>query len=128
MEVAKSMEDNSERFFKLVSVSQKIQFLFYILFPIGVILGMISGVKLISYIGPSIICTSWLVPGISIVLRAPWVAQAWLKGINSSFPAAPWNELSKGQKFSIHFYSLSCFVAAVGIAILVVISYYDNSK
>lgn len=122
------MADNSERFFKLVSVSRRIQFLFYLLFPVGAILGMISRVILFSYIGPSLIFVSWLVPGLSIVLGAPWIAQAWLKGINSSFPATPWNQLTKGQKLSIYFYSMCSFTAAAGIAILVVISFSANNK
>jgi len=50
---------------------------------------------------------SWITPGILIVLRSPWLAQAWLRGINPfAISAAPWEQLSNGKKLLIYFWSL----------------------
>ncbi len=61
---------------------------------------------------------SWITPGILILLRTPWLAYAWLRGINTFvFGDTPWEDLSSIQKFPTYFWSilpLGVIVLAVG--------------
>jgi ABC-type glycerol-3-phosphate transport system permease component len=72
------------------------------------------------YIAPVLICVSWLVPGILLVLMSPSLAQAWLRGIIPRIPATPWKDLLTGQKVSVYFFSSLCFIGAVGVLITMI--------
>src|SRR5262245_350876 len=50
-----------------------------------------------------LIVFSWIMPGIFILLRHPWLARAWLRGITPSISNTPWEELSKGDVFFTYF-------------------------
>ena len=55
-----------------------------------------------------LIIVSWTTSGLLVILGKPWLAQAWLRGINSFIiPATPWDELSIGKKIMIYFYLMS---------------------
>lgn len=64
-------------------------------------------------------CFVFITPGIAI-LFAPWLAHAWLSGINWMIPRKPWEELSALQKVLIY---LTCMVfllvgAAIGYGVI----------
>lgn len=45
---------------------------------------------------------SWITPGIFLMLGKPWLAHAWLRGINPIwYSATPWRQLSLGAKVYI---------------------------
>ena len=50
---------------------------------------------------------SWIMPGILILLGVPWVAHAWIRGINPiTVPSTPWEQMSSERKTSIYLYSI----------------------
>jgi hypothetical protein len=62
---------------------------------------------LLYIISELLLVVSWVTPGILIVLRVPWLAHAWLRGINPiAVPSTPWEQLSGGRKASIYFYAI----------------------
>jgi hypothetical protein len=104
---------------KFTSTSRRIYFLSIVLFflagAIGILLqslslkwkwfGVISIVLLIASV--LLLAISWITPGILIISRAPWLAHAWLRGINTTIVwDKPWEQLSGFQKFLIYFWSL----------------------
>lgn len=66
---------------------------------------LIGRVLLVFSVGLLVI--SWITPGILILFGKPWLAHAWLRGIN---PVAiwdtPWEQSSGLQKFLIYFWSI----------------------
>jgi hypothetical protein len=50
---------------------------------------------------------SWITPGILVLLGVPWLAHAWLRGINSiGISSSPWAQMSAGGKGLIYLYSI----------------------
>ena len=65
-----------------------------------VFLPFIGGISLIS------LAISWVMPGILILIGKPWLARAWLRGINSiAVSATPWEQLSGWQKLLTYIWS-----------------------
>jgi hypothetical protein len=65
---------------------------------------------------------SWTAPGIFIILRVPWLARAWLRGINPILiPDKPWEQLSGGEKFAVYFHAIVFFVFTLGIVVGLII-------
>jgi hypothetical protein len=63
---------------------------------------------------------SWITPGVLIILGTPWLAHAWLRGINSSVIwDMPWEQLSGIQKFLIYFWAI--FIS--GSALLAIVTF-----
>jgi hypothetical protein len=66
---------------------------------------------------------SWITPGILIVLKFPWLAQFWLRGINSFwFSGDPWDQLTGWKKFTIYFFS----ILFSSTAIIAIASYINH--
>jgi hypothetical protein len=112
------MEKHTEKFLLVVSTSRIYDLLLFLIFPGAVVLGVLFQKRWFGLIGVSFICVSWLLPGLFMILKVPWFAQAWLRGMNSHFPEAPWEQLTGRQKFSIYLYSSICFIASVSGAIM----------
>lgn len=54
-----------------------------------------------------LLAVSWIMPGILILLGVPWLARAWLRGVNPvAISATPWEQLSSGQKLLTYVWSL----------------------
>jgi hypothetical protein len=69
--------------------------------------GAITKIKILVLLGSILIAVSWITPGILILLNMPWLAQSWLRGINTIWiPAEPWENLTDWKKFLIYFYSI----------------------
>jgi hypothetical protein len=69
-----------------------------------------------------LLVVSWTTPGIFVVLGTPWLAQAWLRGINPIvISAKQWDELSAGMKLLIYFWSIviSSFTLIATIGFLI---------
>ena len=65
-----------------------------------VFLPFIGGISLISLV------ISWVMPGIFILIGKPWLAHAWLRGINPiAVSANPWDQLSDWQKLLTYIWS-----------------------
>jgi hypothetical protein len=55
----------------------------------------------------SLIVFSWIMPGVLILLGAPWLAHAWLRGINPiGISSSPWEKMPFGGKVSIYLLSI----------------------
>ena len=53
-----------------------------------------------------LLAVSWGTPGILILIGKPWLARAWLRGINSiAVSATPWEQLSGWQKLLTYMWS-----------------------
>lgn len=62
---------------------------------------------------------SWITPGILIISGRPWLAHAWLRGINKEVIwDTPWEELQRTQKFAIYFWSIFISGSALGALIV----------
>ena len=108
------MENRLENFLNLVTFSRRFNLLtWFFIFPVSTILGAVLKIKLVSLIGPFLICVGLMLPGMFILFRVPWFAQAWLRGINTFFQETPWEQLPSGQKFSVYFYSITCLIASI---------------
>lgn len=101
------------------SISSRIFISFIVLFCLSGTIGALSifyEIKwkwlevfnaLLYIISELLLVVSWVTPGILIVLRVPWLAHAWLRGINPiAVPSTPWEQLSSGRKASIYFYAI----------------------
>jgi hypothetical protein len=72
-----------------------------------------------------LLIVSWITPGFLVVLGRPWLAQAWLRGINTILiPSTPWEILPISKKIMVYFYSLS--ISA--FVIFAVIAFVMNSR
>jgi hypothetical protein len=108
-------------------VSRRISWLFFPMFFIGAGLmtevARIDGLKLLGSLSPFVggtslilLAISWLMPGVFLLLGVPWLAHAWLRGINPiAVPSTPWEQMSPGGKIFVYFHS-----------ILTVVSYFDQ--
>jgi hypothetical protein len=81
---------------------------------------IISG--LLYVLSALLLVISWVAPIIFIVLNLPWLAHAWLRGINPiGVSPKPWEELSDWEKISIYLYSIGLplltVVAIVGFTL-----------
>ncbi len=68
-----------------------------------------------------LLAISWVTPGILIILKTPWLAHVWLRGINREVIwDKPWEQLSSIQKSLIYFWSILffCFVLLAIIAFI----------
>ena len=91
----------------------------FILLLLIMFVAIITGIKILVWLGGVLLVVSWLTPGVLLILNRPWLAQSWLRGINSAWiPASPWEELSSGKKFLIYINSL-IFFGFVVVAFLV---------
>jgi hypothetical protein len=114
------MKQNSEYLVqKFNSISRKIFVSFLVLFFLGGAIGASlrslhvtwKWLEIISIILLAIsvllLAISWITPGILILLRVPWLAHAWLRGINPvAISDTPWKQLSGFQKFYFCFMSI----------------------
>jgi len=109
-------------FLRIVTLSRVFNLLLiFLLFPGGIVLGIALNVEWIGLMSMFLVCVSGILPGLFILFNAPWIAQAWLRGMNPHFiPETPWEKLSKGKKFSIYFYSVIGFIAAIAGIFLIV--------
>ena len=113
-------------------VSQRITRFFYVCFitaGLMAILGLNQTLLKVIRIGLSwtslvLIAVSWILPGIFILLRRPWLARAWLRGIMPSISSTPWEELSRGAVFFTYFHS----ILISGFMLLAIISFIINGK
>ena len=54
-----------------------------------------------------LLVVSWITPGMLVFSGFPWLAHAWLRGINPiGVSSTSWDEMSSGGKISIYFYSM----------------------
>jgi hypothetical protein len=109
---------------KIVLISRRIFWSFMALFFLA---GLVSAftesydlkwleaiVPFIGGISLLLLVASWIMPGILILLGVPWLAHAWLRGINPiGISSTPWEEMSVGGKFLIYLYSTILFVAII---------------
>ena len=108
-------------FLRIVKVSRAINLLLiFLVFPGWVTLGVIFNAKWLGLTAMLLICISGIVPALFILINTQWIAQAWLRGMNPHFfPETPWEQLPKGKKFSVYFYSAISFIASiVGILLI----------
>jgi hypothetical protein len=57
--------------------------------------------------GALMLVISWTTPGILIFLGKPWLAHAWLRGINPiAVSSIPWDQLPSGRRLLTYFWSL----------------------
>lgn len=103
---------------RTVLISRRIFWVFFIIFFLlaGLIRELAEFYKLnwllmttpfIGGISLTLLAISWIMPGILILLRLPWLARAWLRGVNPiAVTATPWEQLSSGQKFLTYVWSL----------------------
>ena len=77
--------------------------------------------SVLSATGFFLLIISWITPGVLVLFGVPWLAHAWLRGMNPiAFPPTPWNELSRGKRVSVYFTSVFFFIFAVaGLLFLV---------
>ena len=114
------MKQNSEYLVqKFNSTSKKIFISFMVLFFLGGAIGAslqslhvtwkwleIISITLLA-ISVLLLAISWITPGILILLRVPWLAHAWLRGINPvAISNTSWEQLSGFQKVLIYFGSI----------------------
>ena len=97
-------------------ISRRIVWSYLALFLLGVLIGPftesydLNWLKVIvQFIGVTsviLLAISWIMPGILILLRVPWLARAWFRGgINPIVSDTPWEELSSIQKFLTYIWS-----------------------
>ena len=113
----------------IVSISRGI---FWVYLPTFFLLGWllnelakINIFKWLSFLGLFIGGIAWILlaiscslPGILILLGAPWLARDWLRGINPIVISdTPWEQLSIWQKFLTCFWALAIF----GFTVLTII-------
>ena len=79
-------------------------------------------VSFVGWISLILLSISWLMPGVLILLRVPWFAHAWLRGINSRLTSKPFEQMSNGEIFLIYFWSIIISVFMV-LAIIVFIRF-----
>jgi hypothetical protein len=68
-----------------------------------------------------LIAISWIMPGIFILRGIPWIAHAWLRGINPlGVYSRPWEQLSTGGKVSVYIHSIiiSAFMVIAVVAFI----------
>lgn len=102
-------------FFLLAGLMSKFT-AFYDIKWLGSIVPFVGGVSLI------LMAITSLMPGIMILLGAPWLARAWHRGFNPvGDSGTPWEQLSSRQKFLTYFWSLlfSGFTLVVIIGLII---------
>lgn len=109
-------------FLRIVKTSRVFNLLLVLLlFPGGIALGVILNTKWLGLIAMFLLCVSGIIPALFIFINTPWVAQAWLRGMNPRFfPETPWEQLPKGTKFSVYFYSAIGFIASLAGIIIII--------
>jgi len=115
------MQNSESIFQKFMLISRNIFFLIFLFILIVVFSGMfgITWLGWIESISVFLIFVSLVTPGILVLLKVPWLAQAWLRGINPfGFPATPWEQLSTGAKFSVYFSSI---LSSASIIIIIIV-------
>ena len=81
----------------------------------------------LAFVGAILFFVSWITPGILIILRVPWLAQAWLRGIDPfAYTDKPWEQLSTIQRFSVYFVSLLLSTFAVTGIIYFITRYFQK--
>jgi hypothetical protein len=104
---------------RLTYISRNIFYSFLLIFCLSAVFGIFSQVLEISWtwfevIGHALLVfsvgllvISWITPGILILLGKPWLAHAWLRGINPvAIWKTPWEQSSGFQDFLIYFWSI----------------------
>ena len=107
-------------FSQIVILSRRYNILLaFVFFPAGMILRSALNAEWIGFIIMFLICISGMLPGLSILFNAPWIAQAWFRGMNPHFfPDIPWEKLSKWKKFLVYLYSVLSLIATIIIMLM----------
>jgi hypothetical protein len=111
------MNQNPERIIqKYTSISRRIFLSVWLLFFLGGVIAAakiflelewkwleVTGMVLFS-LAELMLALSWITPGILIGFGVPWLAHAWLRGINPvAISDTPWEQLSSGKKVLTYF-------------------------
>lgn len=118
---------------RTILISRRIFWVFFIIFFLlaGLIRELAEFFKLnwllmtapfIGGISLVLLAISWIMPGILILFRLPWLARAWLRGVNPIvISVTPWEQLSGVQKFLTYIWSLTfsgfTLLAIIGLII-----------
>jgi len=116
---------------KIVLVSRKTIWLSIGLFFLAGIISAVAeayGPKWLEIIvaivgGTSILCLviSWGMPGIFILLGAPWLARAWFRGIHPFwYSSTPWDDMSIGGRVSTYLQSIISFIILIVVIVVVI--------
>ena len=115
------MDDFQGRLFREIATLSKNIFLLFFVSAICGLLSQLLGIKwLLTIFGILFLLVffvSWITPGIFVILWRPWLAHAWLYGINPiMISSKPWTQLSDLAKIGICTQSLimSAF-ASIGL-------------
>lgn len=103
----------------------------FILILLLAIVSAITNIKVLLWLAAFLACISGITPGVMILFfKAPWLAQSWLRGINTiAMPSEPWEKLRNWQKFLIYFVSMVLFVSVIfAIASYINQWFLNNSK
>lgn len=122
------MDENKERV--AIEISKLSRNIFISLF-VFLLLGLVSSLVQLKWLAiifgilfMLLALLSWITPGIFIVFGKPWLAHAWLRGINPLVVSGKqWNQLSVFVKFLIYFWSVLFFLGAVGLAVTMIDSF-----
>ena len=111
------MNSKSEEIALFVLNISRTVFILAILFVLG---AAISDQIILGVLGLFLASVSWITPGILLIIKVPWLAQSWLRGINTNWvPGGPWDGLPNFKRFLVYFYAtlLSVFMIAALIEV-----------
>ena len=104
---------------KMFLISRRITWVFFISFiPAGIMAFLVQNfnqtwleivIPWLFGIACIFIIASWIMPGIFVLFRVPWLARAWLKGITPRITLKSWEEYSRAEVFSTYFWSIFYF-------------------
>jgi len=115
------MDDYQGRLFREIATLSKNIFLSFFVSAICSLLSQLLGIKwLLTIFGILFLLVffvSWITPGVFVILWRPWLAHAWLYGINPiMISSKPWTQLSDFAKTGICAQSLiMASFASVGL-------------
>ncbi len=115
------MDDYRGRLFREIATLSKNVFLLILVLAICSVFSELLGIKwLLATFGILFLLAflvSWITPGVFVILWRPWLAHAWLYGINPiMISSKPWTQLSNLAKIGICAQSMiMALFASVGL-------------